>query len=577
MYEDQDLLSLRDYIDIIGRRRRLVLGVVALTAAAAAIASMFATFSYTSNIELLVRIPTSSGAVETAVYGATDLQTQQRLATSIDVTERVAERLGVDAGDPAEIRSLLDRVTVTAIEGADVLRISAEDADPATAADLPVAFAEEYLAHRRELTNERVEEARRRLRSSVEEVRAQIAEVDTELDLDAVQAPSEDDNTQFEEFMARRQSDARARALFNERDALLARLASLEEELAELDVLQGLGITGRVITPVTVPEQRPIVPTFLRNILLGVVLGATLGTALALVREWLDDRLVRERDMLRITGRGVMGRVPHPVFGEAVVPYDPHGIAAESYLALRASVTAWPAADATGSRISHPLIAEPGELPATVLVTGIDERSPASAVAANLAVAFARGGCRTLLIDGNRRPGASRHLADDGSEHLSLRDALLERADITQVPSPTDEPGLRVITPGALLTDAYERLTADRVEAFLRAFSGDVDVVVIDAGPASVAAGAIEFAKSSTRVLLVAEWAVSTRESLRQTMACLGQVGAQVSGTVLVQPMRSEARGAGTTRVRRTAGQGTRAEVGPARDDTDMAAGPAPR
>jgi succinoglycan biosynthesis transport protein ExoP len=526
---EQDVLGLRDYLDIVRRRARLIATSVVAVVIAAAVASSFTSFTHRSSVELLLQAPSDSSPVIQAVYGSGDLATQQRLVTSLEVAERVAEDLDLET-DAGSLRRLVDRVDVQLVSGTSVMVISAEHPNPEVAAAIPPAFAENFVERTRELADERFASARQQLRQRIDGIEQQLAEVEAELGTEPDGDGGSTDDP-LDEFLSRRQAESRDRALFAQRDRLLAQLTAEQEELAELAVLEELSFVGRVISPVTTPEQPALWRVLLRNVVLGAILGGTLGIALAFVREWLEDRLVRDRDVVRITGRPILATVPS--VGRRDVPYATDGPAADAYRAVRATVRVeLPTRDGALATRSTGPDRGPASPPA-ILVTAVDHGPSGSEVAANLATAFARSGMQTLLVQARRRPSNIDGLVGE-PPGTGLSEVLLGMAEIDQAIHQAAEQGLQVVPPGGDHPSAQPVLTAERIAAALRPLAGRVDVVVLDAGPISEAADAVEMSIVASHTILVATWEDSSRESMRASVARLDQVGAQVLGTVML-------------------------------------------
>lgn len=524
MYEEhQRLLGLRDYLDVVRRRRRLVASVVVATVLAAAFASALTRFTHESSVELLVPAPSQSGVVGRAVFGDADLRTQQRLLTSMDVTEPAAQDLGIPS-DPASLRELLDRVTVELIADTSIMVISARHEEPEMSAAIPLAFADSYIDLRQEVARDRIDSARRHLEARIEEIGAQLSEGESSLGPDQSQeenaegaGPAQDDDLRN----------------MSERDRLLAQLTAAERELTELALVEEFAPGGRVISPVALPQQGSLRDVLLRNMVLGAILGATLGLILAFVRDWTEDRIVHERDITALTGRPLMGRVQRSRSDDRRISYPSDPASSDVYRTLKTTARVGlgapgrqgePTGNATDTRLPFPAI----------LVTDIDGRSSGSEVAANLAVAFARSGTRTVLVDARHHPGASAYLLE-APTGAGLNEVIAGECPIGTASRPTREQGLRAVTPGRDDPRARDALTAGRFAEVMRPLEGDIDLVVIDAGPGSSAGEVLEMSIAATTTVLVAAWERSTRQSLRDTMHRLRGAGADILGTVVVE------------------------------------------
>src|SRR5512145_50828 len=102
-------IDLRDLLDAVVRRKRLVLIVTVAVTALALLYSYTRTPSYTSTAGVLVR-PTLTNPLEPVRIDDISLQTEMRIATSGDVAELARQKMGTDDS----VTSLLKHVSVSA-------------------------------------------------------------------------------------------------------------------------------------------------------------------------------------------------------------------------------------------------------------------------------------------------------------------------------------------------------------------------------------------------------------------------------------------------------------------------------
>lgn len=135
-------MELRDYIRILRRRWKLIVGCVVLAVAAATALTMRATPEYTSTSRLFISTP--SGASSDAYQGG--LFSQQRVAsyadlvTGQDLAQRVIDKLHLNESASA----LSSQVTSTVEPNTVLLDITVTDPVPAQAQQLAAAMATEF-------------------------------------------------------------------------------------------------------------------------------------------------------------------------------------------------------------------------------------------------------------------------------------------------------------------------------------------------------------------------------------------------------------------------------------------------
>lgn len=171
-------------------------------------------------------------------------------------------------------------------------------------------------------------------------------------------------------------------------------------------------------------------------------------------------------------------------------------------------------------------------LPRTIAVLSAMPGEGRSFVAANLAVAFAQMGERTLLIDADLR-APTQHLLFNLPARVGLSNMLLGRAGpecMTRVPHFFD---LSVLTAGSTPPNPQELLSRSRFATLLSEAAEAFDVVIVDSPALSRCADAqIIGARAGTSVL-VTRTRKTDAKLLRRAHAALRECGANVVGSVL--------------------------------------------
>ena len=250
-------------------------------------------------------------------------------------------------------------------------------------------------------------------------------------------------------------------------------------------------------------------------------MGLGLGIGTAAIRDHLDDRIRGPFDLEALTGAPVLGLIPafRPVWpdpaSELAVIWNADSVVAEAYRSLRTRLIS--AAAARGAR--------------TLLVT-----SPAwekkSMVAANLAVALAQSGRRTILVCADLRWGTSQDLigVPDDEGLTTLLDRRIDLASVLRSPGIHN---LRVVPPGPLPRDPAEVLQRPALRTVLGELRGHTDFVVIDAPPVLATSDTGPLARLAEMILLVGDARKSTRAHLQAVMREMPEVADRLVGHVL--------------------------------------------
>jgi polysaccharide biosynthesis transport protein len=503
--ERQDVISLQDYLVVLRRRRWLIVGVVIVVVAAALAVSLTETPVYESDAEIVVEPVrrTQDVSFDESLWYGDLVATEQQVMTSRPVALRAAETLGI--ADPYEA---IAGVRVESVTDTRVLRVIAADTDPATAAATANAVAEGYLAHRRGQAVENVVAARTELDQRADTLRGEIDALDED-----AEGP--------------------------EREALVAQLSAIVAQSAELGNTSG-AVTGggEILTPAEVAVS-PVSPNPVRTGALAVVLGLVLGIGLAFLRDHFDDVIRDESDFKRATGGlPVLGRIPRwedPEGGQRLATLlAPASIASEAYRELSAGVRFLLVAR---GRTDQPRDGRPpagtgdGTVHAVMLCSATAGDGKTS-TAANLAVAAARVGLRTLLVDADlRRPTVAKRFGLGRTSGLS--DVLLHGHDLQEHAVDVGVEHLRVLPAGSSPPNPNELLASTAMRMFEQEALRQADLVIYDSPAVLAVPDALELGRQVDVTVLVGRAGTTGRRQLAAAKERLHQVGIEVSGTVL--------------------------------------------
>jgi succinoglycan biosynthesis transport protein ExoP len=418
-------------------------------------------------------------------------------AKSHDLLSAAAAKLNLN--DSAE--ALSKRVDTNVDPNSGALKITARGSTADGAAALANALAQAIQEQ------SAVAEDDKALSSSLESLRNRTLEVEAEYErLLAIPPPL---------------SLADSQALLNSLN-LLRELSNVYESLSG-------GATktpgGLVVADAANPLlAQQIEPRTLYFVLLAAAGGLLVALGIASTLEFLDDMVRRPEDVEDVADVPTLGTIASsngrrdrgPVDG-LVALSQPGSRIADSFRSLR-----------TG--ISYASVDAPLQ---TMLVTGLDTGVDKSITAANLAVTFAQGGRRVLLVDADlRRPGV--HALFDVSNAAGLTTLLRsESVELESVVKRTDEVNLRILTTGTLPPSAPQVLDMDRVREVLDQLKADGDLVIIDGPSLDGVPDSLTLSSFVDGTLLVITAGRSRREAVRLACDALERARARLLGVVI--------------------------------------------
>lgn len=276
-------------------------------------------------------------------------------------------------------------------------------------------------------------------------------------------------------------------------------------------------VNARITEMATVPTF-PVRPNRVQNIVFAAFLGMVLGLILALLQEYLDDRInsVEEADrILQLPNLGLIPRVEEEGL-RRLRGSDTFSPLTESYRGLR-------------TNINFASVDNPAR---TLMVTSTGPGEGKSTSAANLATIMAMDGRRVILVDGDlRRPTA--HQIFKLRLTPGLTDLLIGTHTISQVLQQTDVPNVSVITAGTHAPNPAELLGSEAMAHFVDAIREAADVVIFDSPPALAVADAALLSARVDGVVFVVSYGETKRTNARQAISMLARARANILGTVI--------------------------------------------
>jgi succinoglycan biosynthesis transport protein ExoP len=170
--------------------------------------------------------------------------------------------------------------------------------------------------------------------------------------------------------------------------------------------------------------------------------------------------------------------------------------------------------------------------PVVLTVTSPGRSDGKSFIAANLALAFADAGYRTLLIDGDIRCGAL-HRVLKLRRAPGLTDLLAGHATREQVVQATTYRTLSFIGSGTRTHAAPALVSSAPMPRALAALRPDYDTIIVDSAPLAAGADGFALGTATGSMLLVLRSGVSDRELMQAKLEVLHQLPIRLLGAVV--------------------------------------------
>jgi Mrp family chromosome partitioning ATPase len=429
---------------------------------------------------------------------------------------------------------------VTAVHSTEVLvdpvtetiAVNASEDTGDAAAQLATSYAEELVNYLDERTRSTIENDLERVSERLEEMQGSIANLQDRIErLDPEDSERRileaDLGPLLDEYGLLRNQQ---RTLAGQSEGLPPSFVTLEGP-SPVPMLEGggdlLSLPGRLVP----------------RLLLMVALAAALGVGLVLGIDRLDTRLRTRRQAEEAFGLPVIAELPRRsrrfIQRQPLPAYhDPGGVTAEVLRALRLSISLAPTwrltslargeSGAVGAKTPVRLEEEPRSIVITSTLTGDGK----STLAANLAVSVAESGKRVLVVDCDfRRPAVGALLEVESGPGLRELSHLHERP-LRDLAAPSVAPNVAMIRSGSRgVTPPW--FGGDAAE-LVRVCTEMADFVIFDTGPITLTNEASALLPHTDTGLLVVRAGKVATDQAHGTVERLTQVGASVSGIVLV-------------------------------------------
>jgi capsular exopolysaccharide synthesis family protein len=288
-----------------------------------------------------------------------------------------------------------------------------------------------------------------------------------------------------------------------------------EAQVSERTIVPDLRVLDAAVVP-----RKPVRNTAPRLILLAVCGSLGLGVFGAILLDRMDTRVRYPEQVSHDLGLAILGAVPH--LKDAAEP-------AEIVEALRGLCL----------NLGH---AHGAAGPLLVTITSPGAGDGKSFVSANLALAFADSGRRTLLVDGDMRRGLL-HRRFKANRKPGLIDFLRGDVRREQIVQSTPYPWLSLIGCGTRTNRAPELLGSAAMGQLLAAIRSEYEVILIDSPPLSAGVDPFILGTVAGSVLVVLRTGYSHRDVAGAKLEVLDRLPVRTLGAVLNDVPRGAAYG----------------------------------
>ncbi|MGQ9476815.1 MAG: polysaccharide biosynthesis tyrosine autokinase [Actinomycetota bacterium] len=515
-------MELRDYLNVITRRKWIIVGVTLAVVAAVLIFSLLQKPRYESRVTILAEINRASESATQTLYSLaigdpnTFIQTQAKIIRTRTLAKAVRERLeylyqeaeydrreGKEVFIPASLPSteqMLATVKVDRTQNTNVFQIIYTDHDPLLARDIAQAYADEYIEERQLSAIKQISEARKEVWNRISELETQIQDIAQRV-------------KQYTKETIPPELEAEASQAVN-------LWATLYEKYMSLRIAEALEQRGlEMIEPAEVGEK--VSPRTTRNAVLALFLGLILGVGLVFLADYLDVTLKTREDFEQYYGVPVIGEIARfrglPEEEREIMYFSaPDSTAAEGFRNLRTNLQ---------------FLNLEGDT-RLVMVTSASPGEGKTSVAANLGAALSEMGKRVLVVEADlRQPTLDEFIMEKPAKGVT--EVLAGTAGVEEAVTQAGNSNLYFMTCGMKPPNPAEMVSSQAMRDLLGRLREEYDYVIVDSPPVLSVSDPVAMAPMMEGIILVASHGIAEREAAQRTVELLSKVNARILGLVI--------------------------------------------
>ena len=198
-----------------------------------------------------------------------------------------------------------------------------------------------------------------------------------------------------------------------------------------------------------------------------------------------------------------------------VIEKKPKSIAAESYRTLRTNIQY----SSFDKEIQ------------VIVITSSEPGEGKSTTAGNLALSLSQDGKKVILIDSDlRKPSIHKNFKI--TNILGLSDVLIGKEDINNVVSKYNN-NLLILTSGKIPPNPSEMLASNSMTKLIEVLKETFDYIILDTPPVQAVTDSQILSAKADGTILVVKAQKTKRDSVKNAVALLNKVNANILGTVL--------------------------------------------
>ncbi len=411
---------------------------------------------------------------------------------------------------PYSTSQLRGRIGTHTSVNSPLIKVSADDTDPAVAQEIANTTVAVYIQQNRESVQAAAQQFLAQIQTEINETGSQIEQLRAKEVSGGLTEAEADDLASLE----------------NDLDSLKTQRTLWNTELAQAMAAGGISVGESATLP-----GSPYSPKTLQHVALACILGLMAVTGGVFLKEYGDRSVKTAEDVSVLTGLSILGAIPRfktrsDVKGGLIAESHPRSSVSEAFRMLR-------------TNLQFATLDKPAR---TLMVTAPGPAEGKTSVLANLAVSLAQSGKKVIVVDTDLRRSTLHGLFELPNDIGFSNLLLAQNPDVAGYLKGNRVENLKVLAAGPSPSNPADLLGSTRVTYLIDKLKNEADVVLFDSAPVLAVADATILAPKVDGVILVVNSGATKPEALAETKEMLLKGNANVLGVVL---NRTEKEGSG--------------------------------
>lgn len=309
------------------------------------------------------------------------------------------------------------------------------------------------------------------------------------------------------------------RILQREVETIRSQYEALLQRSKEVSIASGVGSSNVSIVDTALVPGFPFQPNVPRSLSIALILSLGFGVGLAFLLNYLDDTIKTPEDVRNKLGLPMIGVVPKLSGKKDIVTESleqPKSLISEAFATAQ---TALEFSTVEGH-------------PRSLLITSTRPGEGKTSTTVSLAMAFARSGKKTLIIDADMRKPS---FVVDSDRSIGLSGLLTGHDLLHDHVLPSKTQGLSILPAGVIPPDPAQLLSGPRLKEIIDSAEASYDIVIVDSPPILNFADGPRLGSVVQGALVIVQSGLIRTPAATRTIIQLGDSRTNVLGCVLTK------------------------------------------